>query len=172
MEHEASRRVRLRFRCGGFTGKKPGNHLTDGAEERNGDGGGSRGRGVGQPRGDIRTLTPVAGVEGWILPCCASARCQPHFLGGVRMGAQCAAVPPPAPAFSPFPFPLFFRSPFSPAYLFPFLFSDLSDASCSLLPVFCHVVCCCHFLTVAAAGGVENLLWGRSRTWLMRDGMK
>jgi hypothetical protein len=45
-----------------------------------------RGGGVGHPRGDIRTSTPVAGRggAGWILPCCAAAASPPattHLLG-------------------------------------------------------------------------------------------
>jgi hypothetical protein len=104
-----ARGIEARLRCCAFGAvvlpeKKPGNHLTDGGggTERNGTETEEEGiAGVGQPRGDIRTLTPVAGVEGWILPCCASAlaaarRPLPATLGGVRaaLGAQCAAVPP------------------------------------------------------------------------------
>jgi hypothetical protein len=78
MEHEASRRV-----CAAallvrwfYREKRAGNHLTDGAagaDERTETETEDRGGGVGQPRGDIRTLTPVAGVDAWILPCCAAS---------------------------------------------------------------------------------------------------
>jgi hypothetical protein len=94
-----------------------------------------RGGGVGHPRGDIRTSTPVAGRggAGWILlPCCAAAASPPattHLLG-------CGFF-----RFVSFP-PLLFLSLSSLAYLLllPPLFSDLSHASCSLLPVLCHVL--------------------------------
>jgi hypothetical protein len=68
--------------------KGPGNHLTDGAGRRRAgtETEEDRGGGVGHPRGDIRTSTPVAGRggAGWILPCCAAAASPPattHLLG-------------------------------------------------------------------------------------------
>ena len=87
---------------------------------------------MGPCPGDIRTLTPVAGVEGWILPCCCSLW------------------------WGEFPGSFFF--PFPRVFVF---FSFLSHASCSLLRFnflreknllrfFCHVRILVPFLMACA----------------------
>lgn len=123
MEHEASRRVCAAALSVRWFYRKKGWESFDG---RGGEGGATErrrrriaGTGGGAAQGDIRTLTPVAGVETLDFTPAAPLRC--HTWWGAAAGARPRRPLLPL-RFSRFlfPFPPSSRPFSSPDYLFPF----------------------------------------------------